>query len=117
MKGRFPLALGGASFRRFSAALGLISLALGTTGCGTENCPPPGIKYVTQKVDHDVQVPCKVDIPTRPDPVVVKAGDDAYALNLRYKAALEQWGGGGKSYANLAEAAITACQKAGATQH
>lgn len=82
--------------------------------CNGNNCPPQPIKYVTQKETVEVQRPCEVTIPKRPAALVVKPGDDARAIDLRQKAKLDEWGGPGESYANLAEAAIRACQEGGA---
>lgn len=99
---------------KLALALFTIPAFCAISACSTtQDCPPAGIKTVYRDVPHDVQVPCRVTIPKRPGALVVKPGDDANAVALREKALLEQWGGEGESYSNLAEAALRACMKAG----
>lgn len=106
--------ISGSWIYRKAACVSWIGLSLIATACATtQDCPPAGIKTVYQTVTKEVQVPCKVTIPTRPGAVIVKPGDDANAIALRQKAVLDQWGGAGESYANLAEAALRACIEAG----
>lgn len=100
---------------KLALALFTIPAFCAISACSTtQDCPPAGIKTVYQTVTKEVSVPCRVTIPKRPGALVVKPGDDANAVALREKALLEQWGGDGESFYNLAVAAIRACQSAGA---
>jgi len=89
------------------AALPLVTLLC---ACATKPPTPPAVQVQTVTKVVEVQRPCPVTVPRRPEPLPQPLPTDLFKLATLLGAKLAEWAGPGM-YGDRADAALQACVK------
>lgn len=92
---------------RYTPLAAGLTLGFALTACGATT-PPPAVEIRTVEVIKEVQRPCPVTKPKRPDPLPRPLPTDSVQLAALLGLKLAEWSAPG-GYGDRADAALTIC--------
>ena len=88
----------------------IVIAAVALAGCGDRERPEPGVKVEVVERVVEVQRPCPVTRPKRPEPLAQPLPTNSVALAAVLALKLNEYAGPG-AYADRADAAIETCKR------